>query len=249
MNTTTREPPAVIEGSSHILLADAFRHATDADVSAIRGFRYGTVVPPGPIKLEDLYHFIPIGPQIAKGTIKGQQLRNQIENSIDGSLNPDVSKWTGGWLFNFSGLRADIDPYGKPGERAVNISVFDRATKSFKPLDPAASYTYASYYYERDPDLINTVPATDVTVLKDKDGQALDGVDVLVRYIAGLPNKTTAPRAGRLKLIKPLPVARFGSEEIQPWRGAVPPATASTGSGAAALPAPAQQTLSQGRPQ
>jgi sulfur-oxidizing protein SoxB len=138
MNTTTREPPAVIEGSSHILLADAFRHATDADVSAIRGFRYGTVVPPGPIKLEDLYHFIPIGPQIAKGTIKGQQLRNQIENSIDGSLNPDVSKWTGGWLFNFSGLRADIDPYGKPGERAVNISVFDRATKSFN-RDPAAS--------------------------------------------------------------------------------------------------------------
>jgi S-sulfosulfanyl-L-cysteine sulfohydrolase len=249
MNTTTREPPAVIEGSSHILLADAFRHATEADVAAIRGFRYGTVVPPGPIKLEDLYHFIPIGPQIAKGTIKGQQLRNQIENSIDGSLNPDVSKWTGGWLFNFSGLRADIDPYGKPGERAVNISVFDRATKSFKPLDPAASYTYASYYYARDPDLINTVPATDVTVLKDKNGQALDGVDVLVRYIAGLPNKTTAPRAGRLKLIKPLPVARFGSEEIQPWRGAVPPASASTGPGAAALPAPAEQTVSQGRPQ
>jgi S-sulfosulfanyl-L-cysteine sulfohydrolase len=249
MNTTTREPPAVIEGSSHILMADAFRHATEADVSAIRGFRYGTVVPPGPIKLEDLYHFIPIGPQIAKGIVKGQQLRNQIENSIDGSLNPDVSKWTGGWLFNFSGLRADIDPYGKPGERAVNISVFDRATKSFKPLDPAASYTYASYYYARDPDLINTVPATDVTVLKDKDGQALDGVDVLVRYIAGLPNKTTAPRAGRLKLIKPLPVARSGSEEIQPWRGAVPPATASTGPGAAALPAPAEQTLSQGRPQ
>ncbi len=52
--------------------------------------------------------------------------------------------------------------------------------------------------------------------------QALDGVEVVVRYLAGLPNKTTAPRAGRLKLIKPLPVARSGSEEIQPWRGAVP---------------------------
>src|SRR6266550_1442138 len=44
MNTTTHEPPAVVEGSSHILLADAFRHATEADVAAIRGFRYGTVV-------------------------------------------------------------------------------------------------------------------------------------------------------------------------------------------------------------
>jgi sulfur-oxidizing protein SoxB len=249
MNTTTGDPPAVVEGSSHILLADAFRHATEADVAAIRGFRYGTVVPPGPIKLEDLYHFIPIGPQIAKGTIKGQQLRNQIENSIDGSLNPDVSKWTGGWLFNFSGLRADINPYAKPGERAVNISVFDRATRSFKPLDPAASYTYASYYYARDPDLINTVPASDVTVLKDKDGQALDGVEVVARYIAGLPNKTTAPRTGRLKLLKPLPVARLGSEEIQPWRGVAQPASASIGSGAPTLPAAENQTLGQGRPQ
>jgi len=128
--------------------------------------------------------------------------------------------------------------------------VFDRASKSFKPLDPAASYTYASYYYARDPDLINTVPASDVTVLKDKNGQALDGVEVVVRYLAGLPNKTTAPRAGRLKLLKPLPVARFGSEEIQPWRGVGQPATASTGTstGAAALPAPEPQTLGQGRP-
>jgi hypothetical protein len=87
-----------------------------------------------------------------------------------------------------------------------------------------------------------------VTVLKDKDGQVLDGVEVVVRYLASLPNKTTAPRAGRLKLLKPLPVARFGSEEIQPWRGAVQPASASTGPGAATLPVPGPQTISQGRP-
>src|SRR3977135_4016829 len=128
-----------------MFVADGFRHATEADVAAIRGFLCGTVVPPGPIKLEDLYHFIPIGPLIAKGTIKGAQLRNQIENSIDGSLNPDVAKWTGGWLFNFSGLRADIDPYAKQGERAVNISVFDRAARTFKRLTPARSYTTCSH--------------------------------------------------------------------------------------------------------
>ena len=124
--TTKNAPAAVIEGSSHVFLTDAFRHQAAADIAAIRGFRYGTVVRPGPIRLEDLYHFIPIGPLIAKGTIKGKQLKNQIENSIDGSLNPDVSKWTGGWLFNFSGLRAEIDPYAKAGERAKSIMVTDR---------------------------------------------------------------------------------------------------------------------------
>src|SRR5262249_4408524 len=61
--------PGVIGGSSHYLLTDAFREALDADVGAIRGFRYGTQVPPGPIRYEDLYHYIPIGPQLASATV------------------------------------------------------------------------------------------------------------------------------------------------------------------------------------
>ena len=164
-----------------------------ADIAAIRGFRYGTVVRPGPIRLEDLYHFIPIGPLIAKGTIKGKQLKNQIENSIDGSLNPDVSKWTGGWLFNFSGVRAEIDPYAKVGERAKNIQVIDRRTNAWKPLDPEADYTYASYYYARDPDLINTVPAQGISVVKDKDGgrpRCRRGCRALPRWSSKSDNRT-----------------------------------------------------------
>ena len=45
---------------------------------------------------------------------------------------------------------------------------------------------------------------------------------------------TTAPRTGRLKLLKPLPVASFGSEEIQPWRGATQPPSATARAGTAA---------------
>ena len=231
MNFTTSEPAAVIEGSSHVFLTDAFRNQAAADIAAIRGFRYGTVVRPGPIRLEDLYHFIPIGPLIAKGTIKGKQLKNQIENSIDGSLNPDVSKWTGGWLFNFSGVRVEIDPYATVGERAKNIQVIDRRTNAWKPLDPEADYTYASYYYARDPDLINTVPAQAISVVKDKDGGDLDAVEVVARYLAGLPNRTIAPKTGRLKLLRSLPTANFGSPEIQPWRGVIPSTTQSPATG------------------
>src|SRR5215831_19594569 len=140
MNFADHTPAAVIEGTSHIFLTDAFRHESGADIAAIRGFRYGTVVRPGRITVEDLYYFIPIGPMIAKGTIKGQQLKNQIENSIDGSLNPNVSKWTGGWLFNYSGVRVEIDPYAKACDRAKKILVADRAGKLWKPLDQEADY-------------------------------------------------------------------------------------------------------------
>lgn len=77
--------PGVIEGSSHDFLTDAFKAMTGAQIGAIRGFRYGTHVPTGPIKMEDLFHFIPIGPQIAMGTIKHR--RPAFDLTLDAVLS------------------------------------------------------------------------------------------------------------------------------------------------------------------
>lgn len=210
--------PAVIEGTSHNFLTDAFRAMAKADIGGIRGFRYGTHVPPGPIRMEDLYHFIPIGPMIARGTIKGQQLKNQLENSIEGALTAKTEEWTGGWLFNFSGVTADLDVAAAKGKRSSNIRV-TRAGGEAAPLDPGASYTYASYYYAADPKLINVVPATDIEILKDEAGNPLDGVEVVVRYLASLPGKAADPGPRRFRLVTPLPAPAFGNPEIQPLRG------------------------------
>ncbi|HRD74360.1 MAG TPA: bifunctional metallophosphatase/5'-nucleotidase [Hyphomicrobiaceae bacterium] len=211
--------PAVIEGSSHNFLTDAFRTVAKADIGAIRGFRYGTHVAPGPIRMEDLYHYIPIGPLIAKGTIKGQQLKNQLENSAEGALSTDVASWTGGWLFNFSGVTADIDPGAGKGKRASAIMVSRADGSGPMPLDPAASYTYASYYYAADPTLINVVPSTEIAILKDDAGNPLDGVEVVVRYLQSLPGRSVAAMPTRLRLKAPLPKPAYGNPEVQPLRG------------------------------
>lgn len=213
-NYASQEMPAVIEGSSHDFLADAFRSVTGAQVGAIRGFRFGTHVAVGQIKLEDLYHFVPIGPQIAVGKVKGQQLQNQIENTANGSLAPDLQQWTGGWLFGFSGVTADFDAYAAQGQRASNIMV------NGQPLDLNADYTYASYWFKTDPEVINVVPAKDIQIFKGKDGEALDGTDVVMMYLDSLPGKKADPQLNRFKLVKPLPKPAFGNEEIQPLRGA-----------------------------
>jgi len=212
--------PAVIEGSSHDFLTDAFRAQTGADIGAIRGFRYGTHVAPGPIRMEDLYHFIPIGPQIARGEIAGRQLKAQIEAAADGSLNPQVQNWTGGWLFNFSGVTMSIDPLAASGQRASEIRVFNGASGQWEALNPERTYTYASYHYAADPDLINVVPVKNVQVLKDDKGQPLDGVEVVVRYLNSLPDRTANPALNRITLKRPLPRAISASPEVQPWRGA-----------------------------
>ena len=45
-NFSHEDMPAAVEGSSHDFLTDAFRWAAGSDFAALRGFRYGTHIPP-----------------------------------------------------------------------------------------------------------------------------------------------------------------------------------------------------------
>lgn len=221
--------PGVIEGTSHNFLTDAFRTVADADIGAIRGFRYGTHVAPGPIKLEDLYHFMPIGPRIAKGTITGTSLKNQIESAADGSLNPDPRRWTGGWLFNFSNVTMDLDAYQSSPNRASNIRV------GGAPLEATRNYTYASYWYDTDPTLINRVNATNISVaVRDPDTgkarfvpaaevsqfEAMDATEVVAQYLQdNLGGTLTSVGTNRINLLTPLPPPLYRNPEVQPLSG------------------------------
>lgn len=186
-NYSSEAMPAVVEGSAHDFLTDAFRTVgisrfgaeIDAGtrpanvIGAIRGFRYGTHIKPGAIKREDLYHFVAIGPKIACGTIEGNKVKGQMENAADGSLNPDPRRWTGGWLFNFSGVTSDLYPitgatYDATGatvgalNRVRNIQIQNK-DGVYAPWAAANKYTYCSYFYDTDPYQINKVDITGPT--------------------------------------------------------------------------------------
>ena len=96
-NLTDHELPAVMEGSSHDFIGDALRARTGADIALVRGFRFGTHVRPGPITREDLYHFLPIGSQVAVAdSVPGRVIWRQLESSLQGALDDDPRQWTGG---------------------------------------------------------------------------------------------------------------------------------------------------------
>lgn len=249
-NFSDEKMPALLEGSSHDFLTDAFKAMSGAEIGALRGFRYGTHVPRGNIHYEDLFHFMPIGSQIASARLPGQAIKNQIENAADGALNPDVSKWTGGWLYNFSGITMDIDPYQTLSAgpayplttgRAFNIRVNGNEL-SLKQADGVTNqtYSYASYWYQADPCKINTIdipgctvdPITgapsNITVLRDVDGMPLDATEVVVNYLQSLAEPVN-PVLNRITLkdkttglATTLPAAKFGNRELQPLRGAQP---------------------------
>lgn len=170
-NFMDEDMPAVVEGSSHNLIADAMRWAAGSEAASIRGFRYGTHVPAGsPITMQDIYHYLPIAAKLGRSPKAcGKDLKTQVENSTGGTFSADPTLWVGGWMFGYNGVTFDLDAcggFGIPGmptERGTNIRVNGTAVDINDPYDPATKacksgapgYVVAGYWYADDPTTIN----------------------------------------------------------------------------------------------
>lgn len=210
--------PAVISGTSHDAIAAALRSEGGADLGHLRGFRYGTHVAPGPIRLEDLYHFLPVGAQVGVGEVRGAQVAKLLENSADGALNPDPWKWTGGWLHAVAGVTYDLDPAAVAGSRTSAVTVQRAGASAAEALDPDGTYAVAGYWYAAAPGKVGPMEAAgEVRVLEDDDGGVLDVTEVVARHLAHHPVERLEPA---IRLVGPLPQALHHNPEIQPLRGA-----------------------------
>ena len=213
--------PAVMEGSSHDVIGDALRSATRADIALVRGFRFGTHVRPGPITREDLYHFLPIGAQVAVADeVPGKVLWRQLESSLQGALDDDPTHWTGGWFVGVSGVTLDVDPYAPAGSRVRRVRV------NGAPIDTtgARRYSVAGLWFPSERDAVsNCIPCVSagrgVRLVTASRGEAEDAVDVVSRYVAAQPDSTISPIVGRVRLLRPLPAPSYLFPEIQPLHG------------------------------
>lgn len=205
--------PAVVEGSSHDFITDVFRTQSGADIGLLRGFRYGTHIKVGDIHREDIYHYIPIGPFLAEGEMTGQTIKNVIEKSANGSLARDPGEWTGGWLSGWSGLHYDLTPNAKKGERATNITVLDKKTGKYLPLNLKKVYTVAGYNYDEEPNHVNKIPSKNVKRVKNDKGEAIDAIEVIENY---LKVQHANPELNRIRIVGPLSKPKYINREIQP---------------------------------
>jgi len=91
--------PGVIEGTGHALITDMFRKFTGADIGGLRGFRYTNSVLDGDlITMKSLYHFFPIGAQVAVAEIPATPADelapdlSGVDSDGDGFADADVNK-------------------------------------------------------------------------------------------------------------------------------------------------------------
>lgn len=193
--------PADIEGTLHDVYADAFRVLMDADVGAIRGFRYNNTIMPGPVTIDDVYHSLTIGAMLASGIIPAspeaenraggvvvgtgtgkcpfdnpamnkldnkankchnmawpRNLVQEMELSGNGTQQPNIPGWSGGWFFNYSGVKLDLDVYrgnfDKYGSK-TSSRTFNARLDNGRLLKDVDNVSYASYYYFGDPNRVN----------------------------------------------------------------------------------------------
>ena len=192
-NYSESSMPAVIEGSSHNFVTDAFRIQSGADIAMIPGFRHGTNVVKGPIYREDLYHFIPTGAFVTMKKLSGEKIKKILENSADATFAKSSKNWKDGWISGFSGLHFNLNTYDLKGARISKVTVLDKKTNSYLPLQMHKMYTIASYQYDKD--------------------ATIDAIEMLEDY---LKNHTAKPELNRITLDNKLPAYKYGNKEVQP---------------------------------
>lgn len=168
---------SVVETSLDNVLSDALREATGTEIALSNGFRFGTPLPPGPIRERDLWDFYPISTPLTTGKVTGQQLWDFWEQEIENAFSTDASKRFGGWLPRPSGMTVEFEAGAPFGERVKSIRV------GGAPLDRERLYSVTACLREGDaPDTLCRIRhAQDVRVLD------FDAHEAVRRYLAAHP--------------------------------------------------------------
>ncbi len=91
-----------------------------------------------------------------------RSLITEVELAANGSQRPEIPQWTGGWLFNYSGINFDFNVYNgnfnglgrHKKRRVVNATLVDNDGNA-RPTNWNSMVSYASYYYDADWNRIN----------------------------------------------------------------------------------------------
>lgn len=128
-----------LRSPSDQLIARTFREMGNAEIGHAPGWRFGTTILPGEIRVEDVYDaFKPTPAHLFVPRLTGDQVRAFFEDALDNVFNPDPLLRLGGDMFRFTGLAVHIRPGNVRGQRVVEIA------HQGKPLEGKAVYRLAT---------------------------------------------------------------------------------------------------------
>ena len=118
-------------------LLESLRALVPADLHFSNGWRYGAPVPPGPVRLEELYDIVPMDPEIETVELTGAEVWQMLEHNLEGTYSQAPLHQMGGYVKRALGLRAYFKAENPKGSRLQTVFIQDQ------PLDPGRTYTAA----------------------------------------------------------------------------------------------------------
>ena len=133
--TTTRDTlyrRGNFNGSFDQVILNAMRQEMDAEIALSPGFRWGTSLLPGDaIRMEDLMAQTAISyPQVTLNPLRGEQIKNILEDVADNLFNPDPYYQQGGDMVRTGGLHYSINPSAPIGKRISDMQLAGKAIEA-----------------------------------------------------------------------------------------------------------------------
>ena len=118
-----------LENPFNRFLSENLRAYYGTDIAITPGFRFDAVIAEGDtLTVEDSYHYLPVPPLLARGTIRGQALRELIEFELGRTFSKDAFDHSGGWLMGLSGVKLTLDLGADEGRRVIAMKRADDGT-------------------------------------------------------------------------------------------------------------------------
>ncbi|WP_245326382.1 bifunctional metallophosphatase/5'-nucleotidase [Hymenobacter wooponensis] len=137
VTTTGLHRGTAVECPMDDFLLESLRARVPADLYFSNGWRYGVPVPPGPVRLEDLYNMVPMDPEVETVQLTGAEVRQLLEANLESTYSGQPLHQMGGYVKRALGLKAYFKIENPPGSRLQTVYV------QGQPLDPARTYTAA----------------------------------------------------------------------------------------------------------
>jgi 2',3'-cyclic-nucleotide 2'-phosphodiesterase (5'-nucleotidase family) len=159
----------VMETTMDNLLLKALIEVSGAEIAFSNGWRYGVPIPPGQIKMEDIWNIIPMNPPVSICDISGEDLFDMIEENLEHTFSRDPFNQMGGYVKRCYGINVYFKFENANGLRIQEFFIGNKKLdreKNYKATFVTTQGIPAKYGNNRRELIINAIDALEKYIRK-----------------------------------------------------------------------------------
>jgi S-sulfosulfanyl-L-cysteine sulfohydrolase len=121
--STALNRETTMETTMDNFLLQALLESTGAQLAFSNGWRYGAPIVPGKITLNDLYNIIPMNPPVSTVELRGEEIKEMLEENLESTFSCDPYNQMGGYVKRCIGLNVYFKIENPSGHRIQKLFI------------------------------------------------------------------------------------------------------------------------------